>query len=87
MEPRQPLEDDAMRIKSCFAIGTLLTSGGLAAFVMDNPHIDWLAARSASVGALGGAEVYKALGAEANMTYWSDVPDGRSPSRSRPATH
>ncbi|MFC5813526.1 glucuronyl esterase domain-containing protein [Nonomuraea harbinensis] len=45
-------------------------------FVMDNPHIDWLAARSASVGALGGAEVYKALGAEANITYWSDVQDG-----------
>ncbi|MFG1945665.1 cellulose binding domain-containing protein [Nonomuraea sp. NPDC048826] len=44
--------------------------------VMDNPHIDWLAATSASVGALGGAEVYKALGAEANITYWSDVQDG-----------
>jgi hypothetical protein len=45
-------------------------------FVMENPHIDWLGARSGSVGALAGAEVYKALGAGANMTYWSDVQDG-----------
>jgi cellulase/cellobiase CelA1 len=45
-------------------------------FIMENPHIDWLAARSGSVAALGGAEVYKALGAGANITYWSDVQDG-----------
>ncbi|WP_258382612.1 glucuronyl esterase domain-containing protein [Streptomyces sp. NTH33] len=45
-------------------------------FVMENPHIDWLAARSGSVAALGGAEVYKALGAGSNITYWSDVQDG-----------
>ncbi|GAA2210299.1 hypothetical protein GCM10009850_057580 [Nonomuraea monospora] len=45
-------------------------------FIMDNPHIDWLAARSASVGALGGAEIYKALGAGGNLTYWSAVQDG-----------
>ena len=45
-------------------------------FVMENPHIDWLAARSGSVAALGGAEVYKALGAGANISYWSDVQDG-----------
>ncbi|MCK2214695.1 cellulose binding domain-containing protein [Actinomadura sp. ATCC 31491] len=45
-------------------------------FIMDNPHIDWLAARSASVAALGGAEIYKALGAGGNITYWSDVQDG-----------
>ncbi|MEV5328093.1 cellulose binding domain-containing protein [Nonomuraea sp. N2-4H] len=45
-------------------------------FIMDNPHIDWLAARSASVAALGGAEIYKALGAEGNITYWSAVQDG-----------
>ncbi|MFG1618168.1 cellulose binding domain-containing protein [Nonomuraea wenchangensis] len=45
-------------------------------FIMDNPHIDWLAARSASVAALGGAEIYKALGAGGNLTYWSDVQDG-----------
>jgi hypothetical protein len=45
-------------------------------FVMENPHINWLAARSGSVAALGGAEVYKALGAGANITYWSDVQSG-----------
>ncbi|SNS93375.1 Cellulose binding domain-containing protein [Asanoa hainanensis] len=45
-------------------------------FVMENPHIDWLAARSGSVAALAGAEVYKALGAGENITYWSDVSDG-----------
>ena len=45
-------------------------------FIMDNPHIAWLGAKSASVAALGGAEVYKALGAGDNITYWSDVQDG-----------
>ena len=45
-------------------------------FVMENPHIDWLGARSGSVAALAGAEVYKALGAGDNITYWSDVQDG-----------
>jgi hypothetical protein len=45
-------------------------------FIMENPHIDWLGARSGSVAALGGAEVYKALGAGENITYWSDVQDG-----------
>jgi cellulase/cellobiase CelA1 len=45
-------------------------------FIMDNPHIANLGPRSASVAALGGAEVYKALGAGANLTYWSDVQDG-----------
>lgn len=44
--------------------------------IMDNPHIPNLGPRSASVAALGGAEVYKALGAGANLTYWSDVQDG-----------
>ncbi|SBT46148.1 cellulose-binding domain-containing protein [Micromonospora narathiwatensis] len=44
--------------------------------IMENPHIDWLAARSGSVAALGGAEVYKALGAGDNITYWSDIQDG-----------
>ncbi len=44
--------------------------------IMENPHIDWLAARSGSVAALGGAEIYKALGAGDNITYWSDVQDG-----------
>jgi hypothetical protein len=45
-------------------------------FVMDNPHIDWLATQSGSVAALGGAEVYRALGAYENITYWSAVSDG-----------
>ncbi|MGK3208417.1 glucuronyl esterase domain-containing protein [Amycolatopsis sp. MEPSY49] len=45
-------------------------------FVMENPHIDWLGARSGSVAALAGAEVYKALGAGGNISYWSDVQDG-----------
>ncbi|SEH00163.1 Chitodextrinase [Nonomuraea solani] len=45
-------------------------------FIMDNPHITNLGPRSASVAALGGAEVYKALGAGENITYWSDVQDG-----------
>ncbi|MDG9715493.1 cellulose-binding domain-containing protein [Streptomyces sp. DH24] len=45
-------------------------------FVMENPHVDWLGARSGSVAALGGAEVYKALGAGSNISYWSDVQDG-----------
>ena len=45
-------------------------------FIMENPHVDWLGARSGSVAALGGAEVYKALGAQNNITYWSDVQDG-----------
>jgi hypothetical protein len=44
--------------------------------LMENPHIDWLAARSGSNAALAGAEVYKALGAGGNITYWSDVSDG-----------
>lgn len=41
--------------------------------IMENPHIAWLAAKPGSVAALAGAEVYKALGAEDNLTYWSDV--------------
>ncbi len=45
-------------------------------FIMDNPHIVNLGPRSASVAALGGAEVYRALGAGGNITYWSDVQDG-----------
>jgi Cellulose binding domain len=45
-------------------------------FIMENPSIAWLGAKWGSVGALGGAEVYKALGAGDNITYWSDVQDG-----------
>ncbi|UQU65129.1 cellulose binding domain-containing protein [Couchioplanes caeruleus] len=45
-------------------------------FIMDNPHIVNLGPKSASVAALGGAEVYKALGVGDNITYWSDIQDG-----------
>lgn len=45
-------------------------------FVMENPAVDWLGARSGAVSALGGAEIYKALGAGGNISYWSDVQDG-----------
>lgn len=45
-------------------------------FIMENPHVDWLAATSGSVAALGGAEIYKALGVGQNISYWSDVQDG-----------
>ncbi|MEO3742032.1 cellulose binding domain-containing protein [Plantactinospora sp. B5E13] len=45
-------------------------------FIMENPHVDWLGSRSGSVAALGGAEIYKALGAGENISYWSDVQDG-----------
>jgi cellulase/cellobiase CelA1 len=45
-------------------------------FIMENPHIDWLSARSGSVAALAGAEVFKALGVGENITYWSDIQDG-----------
>ncbi|MGW7517339.1 glucuronyl esterase domain-containing protein [Streptomyces sp. NPDC054796] len=55
-------------------IAAMVAPRGL--FVMENPHIDWLGAKSGSVAALGAAEVYKALGAGSNISYWSDVQDG-----------
>jgi hypothetical protein len=45
-------------------------------FIMDNPHIANLGPKSAHAAVLAGAEVYKALGAIDNVTYWSDVADG-----------
>jgi hypothetical protein len=45
-------------------------------FIMDNPHIANLGPKSAHVAALAGAEVYKALGAGDNITYYSDVQNG-----------
>ncbi|WP_026932111.1 cellulose binding domain-containing protein, partial [Glycomyces tenuis] len=45
-------------------------------FIMENPHVDWLGATSGHVAALGGAEVYKALGVEDNISYHSNVSDG-----------
>jgi hypothetical protein len=45
-------------------------------FIMDNPHIANLGPKSAHVAALAGAEVYKALGAGDNISYYSDVQNG-----------
>lgn len=45
-------------------------------FIMDNPHIANLGPRSAHLAALAGAEVYKALGAESNISYHSNVVSG-----------
>ena len=45
-------------------------------FIMDNPFIANLGPKSAHVAALAGAEVYKALGAGDNITYYSDVQNG-----------
>jgi hypothetical protein len=45
-------------------------------FIMDNPHIANLGPRSAHVAALAGAEVYRALGAGANISYISNVQSG-----------
>lgn len=56
------------------AIVAMVAPRGL--FIMDNPHIPNLGPRSAHVGALGGAEVFKALGAGANISYHSNVADG-----------
>jgi len=44
--------------------------------ILDNPHIANLGPRSAHVAALGGAEVYEALGAGDHISYISDVTDG-----------
>lgn len=54
-------------------IGMIAPRGAL---IMENPHVEWLGAKSGSLAALGGAEVYKALGAGSNISYWSDVADG-----------
>ena len=43
-------------------------------FIMENPWIGELASKYGHVATLGGLEVYKALGAGDNVTYWSDVP-------------
>ncbi|MFD2797609.1 hypothetical protein ACFS27_28910 [Promicromonospora vindobonensis] len=45
-------------------------------FLMENPSVDWLGARSGSVAALAGREIYTALGATSNISYVSDVADG-----------
>ena len=45
-------------------------------FVMDNPSIANLGPKAGSVGALAGAEIYKALGAGENVSYYSDIQNG-----------
>ncbi|MCC3765368.1 RICIN domain-containing protein [Glycomyces sp. TRM65418] len=45
-------------------------------FIMENPHVEWLGARSGHVAALGGAEIYKALGAGSNISYLSNTSNG-----------
>lgn len=45
-------------------------------FIMDNPHISNLGPIAANTAALAGLEVYKALGAESNITYNSNVANG-----------
>lgn len=45
-------------------------------FLMENPHIDWLGAGSGATAALAGREIYRALGAEGNISYVSNVSDG-----------
>jgi hypothetical protein len=45
-------------------------------FIMDNPYIANLGPKSAHAAALAGAEVFKALGAGANITYWSNIQNG-----------
>lgn len=45
-------------------------------FIMDNPSIANLGPKAAHVAALAGAEIYKALGAIDNITYYSAVQNG-----------
>jgi hypothetical protein len=45
-------------------------------FIMDNPTIANLGPKAAHVAALAGAEIYKALGAGDNISYYSDVQNG-----------
>jgi hypothetical protein len=66
--------DPAMLPVDTHEVVAMVAPRGL--FIMDNPHIVNLGPRSGSVAALGGAEVYKALGAGDNITYWSDIQNG-----------
>jgi hypothetical protein len=45
-------------------------------FIMDNPYITNLGPISADVAVQAGAEIYTALGAGGNITYWSNIQDG-----------
>jgi hypothetical protein len=56
------------------AVVAMVAPRGL--LVLDNPHIANLGPESAHVAALAGAEVYKAIGAEENISYHSAVASG-----------
>lgn len=60
-------------------VGMIAPRGPL---IMENPHVDWLGARSGSLAALGGAEVYKALGAGGAS---ATGPTSRTARTARPA--
>lgn len=45
-------------------------------FIMDNPHIDHLAFKSALLGAAAGYEVFKAMGASDALWYHANTNDG-----------
>lgn len=45
-------------------------------FIMENPHIDWLASQSGANAALAGREIYTALGVRQNISYISNVSNG-----------
>ncbi len=55
-------------------VAALVAPRGL--LILDNPYIANLGPKSAHVAALGGAEVYKALGAGENISYHSAVASG-----------
>jgi len=44
--------------------------------ILDNPHIANLGPKAAHVAAQAGAEIYKAIGADGNMGYMSNVSNG-----------
>lgn len=60
-------------------VGMIAPRGPL---IMENPHVDWLGARSGSLAALGGAEVCKALGAGGAS---ATGPTSRTARTARPA--
>lgn len=45
-------------------------------FIMDNPYIANLGPKSGDVAAMAGKEIYTALGAGNNITYWSAIASG-----------
>jgi hypothetical protein len=45
-------------------------------FIMDNPYIANLGPKSADIAAQAGLQIYTALGAANNISYWSDIASG-----------